>query len=153
MRRRVAGFGLGIEVAMTVLAALAIGTIAYAGTVRVLHPLALALPAASPTSSPRTPAAPLPGKPPAAPIANPPAGTPLLALVDLDLTDFSTGWILLTNCGSTTSGTCNYSVAGTLDAGATWTKPTQVGPLFDHTDGGGPRTVRFLNHQDGFVYG
>ena len=153
MRRRVAGLAFGIDVAMTVLAALAIGSIAYAGTVRALHPLALALPAASPTSSPRTPAAPLPDKPPAGPIANPPAGTPLLALVDIDLTDFSTGWILLTNCASIASGACEYSVAGTLDAGVSWTKPIQVGPPFDRTDGDAPRTVRFLNHEDGFVYG
>jgi photosystem II stability/assembly factor-like uncharacterized protein len=29
----------------------------------------------------------------------------------------------------------------------------QVGPSFDRTDGDAPRTVRFLNHRDGFVYG
>jgi photosystem II stability/assembly factor-like uncharacterized protein len=77
----------------------------------------------------------------------------VLALQDLDLTDFSSGWILLSNCALITSGTCQYSVAGTVDAGATWTIPAPVGPAFDRTDGGAPRTVRFLNHQDGFVYG
>lgn len=142
-----------VNVAITVLATLAIGSVAYAGTVRALHPVAVALPAASPTPSQSAPATPSPVKQAPSPIPTPPAGTPLLALHDLDLTDSSTGWILLSNCASITSGACQYSVAGTLDAGATWTKPTPVGPAFDRTDGGGPRTVRFLNHLDGFVYG
>jgi photosystem II stability/assembly factor-like uncharacterized protein len=145
--------GFAVNVAITVLATLAIGSVAYAGMVRALHPVAVALPAASPSPSHRAPVTPSPDGQAPSPIATPPPGTPLLALHDLDLTDFSTGWILLSNCASITSGNCEYSVAGTLDAGATWGKPVQVGPSFDRTDGGGPRTVRFLNHQDGFVYG
>jgi photosystem II stability/assembly factor-like uncharacterized protein len=153
MRRPPGESGLGVNVAITVLATLAIGSIAYAGTVRALHPLAVALPAASPSPSNRATLTPAPDKQPPIPTPAPPPGTPLLALQDLDLTDFSSGWILLSNCAFITSGTCQYSVATTLDAGATWTKPAPVGPAFDRTDGGAPRTVRFLNHQDGFVYG
>jgi len=145
--------GFAVNVAITVLATLAIGSVAYAGMVRALHPVAVALPAPSPTPSHSASATPSPEKQAPSPIPTPPAGTPLLALLDVDLTDSSTGWILLSNCASITSGACQYSVAGTLDAGVTWTKPTPVGPAFDRTDGGGPRTVRFLNHQDGFVYG
>ena len=145
--------GFAAHVAITVLATLAIGSVAYARMVRALHPLAVALPAASPSPSHRASVPPSPGQQAPSPIPAPPPSTPLLALHDLDLIDYSTGWILLSNCAAITSGNCQYSVAGTLDAGATWTKPIPVGPLFDRTDGGGPRTVRFLSHQDGFVYG
>ena len=129
--------GFGVNVAITVLATLAIASVAYAGTVRALHPVALALPAASPSPSHRASVTPSPDEQSPIPIATPPPGTPQQALQDLDLTDFSTGWILLSNCASVTSGTCVYSVAATLDVGATWTKPVQVGPAFDRTDGGG----------------
>jgi photosystem II stability/assembly factor-like uncharacterized protein len=145
--------GFAANVAITVLATLAIGSVAYAGMVRALHPIAVAFPAASPSPTHRASISPLPATAAPNPIPAPPPSTPLLALHDLDITDFSTGWILLSNCTSITSGSCEYSVAGTLDGGATWTTPVQVGPAFDRSDGGGPRTVRFVNHQDGFVYG
>jgi photosystem II stability/assembly factor-like uncharacterized protein len=145
--------GFAANVAITVLATLAIGSVAYGGMVRALHPVALALPAASPIPSTRAPVSPLPDKQAPSPIATPPAGTPQLALEDLDLLDSSTGWILVSSCASATSATCKYSVEATLDGGTSWTKPVQVGPIFDRTDGDAPRTVRFLNHQDGFVYG
>jgi photosystem II stability/assembly factor-like uncharacterized protein len=152
MKRPPGDSGFSVNVAITVLATLAIGSIAYAGTVRALHPVAVALPAASPSPN-RVAVTPSPDQQPPIPTPAPPPGTPLLALQDLDLTDFSSGWILLSNCSSGSGGTCQYSVAGTTDAGATWTKPAPVGPAFDHTDGDAPRTVRFLNQQDGFVYG
>jgi photosystem II stability/assembly factor-like uncharacterized protein len=78
---------------------------------------------------------------------------PQLALEDLDLVDASTGWILVSNCAVSSAATCQYSVAGTQDGGVSWSAPAQVGPAFDRTDGDAPRTVRFLNRLDGFVYG
>ena len=141
----------GVNVAITVLATLAIGSLAYAGMVRALHSVAVALPAASPTPSART--SPSPKNTVPTPIPTPPAGAPPLALEDLDLTDASTGWILLSNCAFASATTCQYFVAATQDGAASWSGPVQVGPAFDRVDGDAPRTVRFLNEQDGFVYG
>src|SRR5260370_2683151 len=140
--------GFAANVAITVLATLAIGSVAYAGMVRALHPIAVAFPATSPSPTHRPSISPLPAAPAPNPIPAPPASSPLLALHDLDIIDFSTGWLLLSNCTSVTSGSCEDSVAGTLDGGATWTAPVQVGPAFDRSDGGGPRTVRLVNHHD-----
>jgi photosystem II stability/assembly factor-like uncharacterized protein len=141
-----------VNVAITVLATLVIASIAYGGTARLSRPIALALPAASPTPSKRPAAAPSPVNPAtASPSA--PVGATQLSLQDLDLTDSSTGWILLTSCSSSSNPTCEYSVAATQDGGATWSKPSQVGPAFDRTDGNAPRTIRFLNRVDGFVFG
>lgn len=151
MSRPPDGFGFGVNVAITVLATLAIGSVAYAGMVRALHPVAVALPAASPTPSRLTPPSPKNTAP--APIPTPPLAAPSLALYDLDLTDVSTGWILLSNCPFASAATCQYFVAATQDGAVSWSRPVQVGPGFDRTDGDAPRTVRFLNHQDGFVYG
>src|SRR5258708_8446143 len=113
--------GFAANVAITVLATLAIGSVAYAGMVRALHPIAVAFPAASPSPTHLPSISPLPATPAPNPIPAPPPSRSLLALVDLDLTDFSTGWLLLSNCTSLTSGSFQYSVAGTLDGGATWT--------------------------------
>ena len=151
MSRPTERFGFGVNVAITVLATLAIGSVAYAGMVRALHPVAVALPAASPTPSRLTPPSPKNTAP--APVPAPPVGAPSLALEDLDLTDASTGWVLLSNCAYASAATCQYFVAATQDGADSWSTPVQVGPGFDRTDGDAPRTVRFLNHQDGFVYG
>jgi hypothetical protein len=140
-----------VNVAITVLATLVIGIIAYGGTVRALRQVAV-LPAASPSPSQR----PVIGPPSVAPKPSPTApaaAVSQLALQDLDLTDSSTGWILLSSCASSSKPTCEYSVAATQDGGGAWSKPVQVGPAFDRADGSAPRTVRFLNRQDGFVYG
>jgi photosystem II stability/assembly factor-like uncharacterized protein len=142
----------GFNVAITVLATLAIASVAYAGTVRALHPVAVALPFTSPTPSLRASATPSPEKQPPTPVPAPIA-VPQLALEDLDLIDASTGWIVVSNCATSSAATCQYSVAATQDGGVSWMTPAQVGPAFDRTDGGAPKTVRFLNHQDGFVYG
>jgi photosystem II stability/assembly factor-like uncharacterized protein len=139
-----------VNVAITVLATLVIASIAYGGTARLLRPSALALPAASPTPSP------LKGPPLVAPKPTPPprpVGAAQLALLDLDLIDSATGWILLTTCSGLSTPTCEYSVAATRDGGATWSQPAQVGGSFDRTDGSAPRTIRFVNRLDGFVYG
>jgi photosystem II stability/assembly factor-like uncharacterized protein len=76
-----------------------------------------------------------------------------LNIIDVDLVDASTGWILLTNCVAPMTGTCSYSVAATADGGRSWSKAVQVGPPFYSTDGGAPRTVHFVNRHDGFVSG
>jgi photosystem II stability/assembly factor-like uncharacterized protein len=44
-------------------------------------------------------------------------------------------------------------VVGTTDGGQTWSSPVQVGPPVLITDGGAPRSIRFVSKQDGFVYG
>lgn len=151
MSRPQAGPWFGVNVAITVLATLAIASVAYAGVFHAFHPVAVALPATSPAPS-REPA-PSPQKPATTPVPTQPPAVPQLALEDLDLTDSSTGWIVVSNCAASSVATCQYSVEGTLDGGATWSKPAQVGPIFDRADGGAPKTVRFLNHMDGFVYG
>jgi photosystem II stability/assembly factor-like uncharacterized protein len=87
------------------------------------------------------------------PVAESPRQASLGVIVDADLVDASTGWVLLSNCIQPMTGQCHYSVAGTADGGATWSKPVQVGPGFDPADGGAPRHVHFVNSQDGFVYG
>jgi photosystem II stability/assembly factor-like uncharacterized protein len=71
----------------------------------------------------------------------------------MDLVDISTGWVLFTTCIQPMTGTCHYSVVATGDSGGTWSRPAQVGGQFDPTNGDAPRTVHFLNHLDGFVYG
>jgi photosystem II stability/assembly factor-like uncharacterized protein len=152
MSRPPADARFGVNVAITVLATLAIGSVAYAGTVRALHPVAVALPFASPSPSHRASATPSPEKQGPTP-APAPIAVPQLALEDLDLIDASTGWIVVSNCDASSAATCQYSVSGTQDGGVSWSTPAQVGPAFDRTDGGAPKTVRFLNHQDGFVYG
>jgi photosystem II stability/assembly factor-like uncharacterized protein len=142
----------GVNVAITVLATLAIGSFAYAGMVRALHPVAVALPVSSPSPSHHAAATPSPEKQALTPVPAPIA-LPQLDLEDLDLVDASTGWIVVSNCATTSAATCQYSVSGTQDGGDSWSTPVQVGPAFDRTDGGAPETVRFLNHRDGFVYG
>src|SRR5260370_4746374 len=99
--------------------------------VGALRRMAVAFPAAPPPARHRPSISPLPATPAPNPIPAPPPSSSLLALVDLDITDFSTGWLLLSNCTSVTSGTCEYSAAGPLDAGAPRTAPVQVGPPFD----------------------
>jgi photosystem II stability/assembly factor-like uncharacterized protein len=79
-----------------------------------------------------------------------PAG---VAVIDMDLVDISTGWVLFTTCVQPMTGTCHYSVGATADSGGTWSKPVQVGGQFNPQNGDFPRTVHFLDHLDGFVYG
>ena len=76
-----------------------------------------------------------------------------LFVIDADPLDTSIGWVLLTNCLPPMAGKCHYSVASTADAGLNWSKPLQVGPSFNPTDGGALRSIRFINPSDGFVYG
>src|SRR5260370_4522767 len=121
--------------------------------VGALRRMAVAFPAAAPSPPHRPSISPLPATPAPNPIPAPPPSSSLLALVDLDITDFSTGWLLLSNCTSVTSGSCEYSVAGTLDGGATWTAPVHVGPAFHRSDARRPRTTRLFNHHDAIVYG
>lgn len=75
------------------------------------------------------------------------------AIIDTDLVDASTGWVLISNCISPMTGQCHYSVARTVDGGQTWSKAVQVGPMFDPSNGDAPRHVHFMNARDGFVYG
>jgi photosystem II stability/assembly factor-like uncharacterized protein len=71
----------------------------------------------------------------------------------IDLQEGGKAWSLLSNCDSSTAKPCNYFVTATGDGGQTWSAPVQVGPDFDPTNGGAPRIIRFINANDGFVYG
>jgi hypothetical protein len=134
------------NVAITVLGTLVIAAVAYGAASGFhvqrtgnIHPMP---PQARTTASPT----PLPVELPS------PQPTPggLLAL-DADMADASTGWLVLTDCP--TQSVCHYFVAGTTDAGQSWSRPVQVGPSFPSGPGFAPRTIRFVNRQDGFVYG
>jgi hypothetical protein len=72
---------------------------------------------------------------------------------DVDLVDSQTAWTLLTNCNGGSTDPCNYFVAATIDGGKTWSKPVPLAPSFDPRQGDAPRTIRFINSSDGFVYG
>ena len=137
----------GVNVVTTVLATLVIGIIAYGGATRALHPVVVASPGPSPT--PSAAASPLPVEP----VPSPPIGPPRLAVWGFDLVNPRTGWILLSNCTQPMTGQCQFFVAATADGGQTWSAPVQVGPSYDPADGSAPRTVRFINAVDGFVYG
>lgn len=137
------------NVAITVLATLVIAIIAYGATTRAGHPVAVAPRDASP--KPSTPAR---SSPHVEPSPTPPIGPPRPSIWGFDLAgSSSTGWLLLSNCSQPMAGQCQYLVAATADGGQTWSAPVQVGPSYDPGDGGAPRTVRFINALDGFVYG
>jgi photosystem II stability/assembly factor-like uncharacterized protein len=74
-----------------------------------------------------------------------------LVAIDADMADASTGWMVLTDCP--TQSSCHYFVAGTTDSGQSWSPPVQVGPSYPSGSGFAPRTIRFVNKLDGFVYG
>src|SRR5258708_13005196 len=109
--------GFAANVAITVLATRAIGSVAYAGMVRALHPIAVAFPAASPSPTHLPSISPLPATPAPNPIPAPPPSSSLLALVDLDITDFSTACLLLSNCTPPPTGSCHYPPPRTLLVG------------------------------------
>ncbi len=132
--------------ATTVLATLLVAAVAYGATSSQLHRTA-------PVAAVATPSAP-PEASPSPPQAQPPSPSPPRAglfAVDEDMVDPRTGWMLVTNCPI--SSTCYYAVVGTLDSGRSWSHPVQVGPSFPSYDGDAPRTIRFENRLDGFVYG
>lgn len=137
----------GVNVAITVLATLVIAMIAYSATTHAVHPDAVALPTELPAPWM------IPTSPPVEPPPTPPTAAPRLFIWGFDLINARTGWILLTNCTQPMTGRCQYMVAGTADGGQTWSALVQVGPSYDPADGGAPRTIRFINAADGFVYG
>jgi photosystem II stability/assembly factor-like uncharacterized protein len=129
----------GVNVATTVLATLVISIVGYGGATRALHTAAVASPAATPPPPAASPS----------PVESPP---PRLFVRGFDLVDARTGWILLSNCVRPMTGECNYAVTGTSDGGQTWSPLVQVGPASDPADET-PRTIRFVDAVDGFVYG
>jgi photosystem II stability/assembly factor-like uncharacterized protein len=131
------------RVATTVLATLAVAGVAYGGATGLPHrTAAVPHPLPASTVSPIAQPTPMPTKSPAGPFA-----------IDQDMLDASTGWMLVSDCPLRANPTCHNSVTKTADGGQTWTRPIQVGPSFPVTDGDAPRTIRFLNRTDGFVYG
>jgi photosystem II stability/assembly factor-like uncharacterized protein len=89
----------------------------------------------------------------ASPVPIPPNPFSGLFRWDIDLLDSATAWALLTNCNGEMIDPCNYFVAATSDGGGTWSKPVAIAPSFDPHNGDAPRTIRFINPADGFVYG
>jgi len=132
--------------AITVLGTLVIAAVAYGGTSGRLHPAAALV-----SPSPSAASAKQPGM---TVVPTPPITAPTgLVVIDQDLLDASTGWMLVSDCPLRANPTCHNAVVGTSDGGQIVTSPAQVGPDVFVTDGGAPRTIRFLNRQDGFVYG
>lgn len=131
-------------IAAAVIAILLVVTFAYVRAASWRQTLDHPVPAASPTPTAKQ------GPPLVGPTgANPPG----LFSWDIDLLDGATAWKLLTNCNAATTAPCNYFVAATLDGGKTWSEPVPVAPSFDPHQGDAPRTIRFVNSDDGFVYG
>jgi photosystem II stability/assembly factor-like uncharacterized protein len=131
------------SIAITVLGTLVVAAIAYGADARlnttaaVQHPM----PAASPT-------------PPLISVVPTPTPAPAgLFVIDQDMLDASTTWLLVSDCPLRANPTCHNAVVGTTDGGQTWSSPVQVGPPVLVTDGGAPRSIRFVSKQDGFVYG
>ncbi len=133
---------------MTVSLTVLIAAAAYGAVRAQQHPLA-AVQSAGPTPSPSFPLKPITS---AVPSPVPPAAAAFYTY-DVDVIDASIGWMLVSNCPLHNAPTCRHAVVATSDGGQTWSKPVQVGPTFASGDGGAPRTIRFLNHLDGFVYG
>jgi photosystem II stability/assembly factor-like uncharacterized protein len=136
-----------VNVAITVLATLVVAAAGYGGMAsQVKRTAAVERPTTAPTASPSP--SPIPVAVPSP--ASQPAG---LVAIDQDMVTETVGWLLLSDCPRRAGATCRYVTAGTIDAGQTWTNPVQVGPSFSPTDGNAPRSILFLNRQDGFVYG
>jgi len=133
-------------IAITVLGTLVLSAAAYGAATGKLHRTAAVQAVATPSASPKPSPTPLPVELPSP--SPSPAG---LFVVDQDVLDRTTAWMLVTNCPI--ASTCYYAVTGTLDSGRSWSHPVQVGPSFPSYDGDAPRTIRFANLLDGFVYG
>lgn len=130
-------------IAAIVIAALVIGTFAYIRSGGGIRPVTS--PVVSPSPHPQGSPSPSVRKAPSLAV-----GT---VIIDADLVNVATNWVLLTNCVQPMTGRCAYSVEATTNGGQTWSKAVQAGPSFDPTDGDAPRHIRFLNAKDGFVYG
>ena len=135
-----------VEVSIVALATLVIGAVGYGGmeAARInrtaeIHPV----PPESLSPSPKPPPMPLPSLAPRSPYM----------VLDGDVVDQTAAWILLSDCNSYSPTACRYSVARSLNGGVTWSPAVRVGPLFSPTDGDAPRTIRFLDRNNGFVYG
>ena len=155
---------LATTAATTLLVTLLVAAIAYASTTGALH-ITRAAQRHVAVASPSPPTVPLPSEPSKptsvpTPVLPTPVPPPTLYpgktgpfVLDADFIDASHGWALITNCIQPGPEQCTYSTASTVNSGATWSRPVQVGPSFAPTDGDAPRSIRFLNQGDGFVYG
>ena len=137
------------DVAIVVLATLVVAAIGYGGMTTQLRrtaAVASATPSPKPAIAPN--AAPLPV---VLPSPSPQPGG--LQTIDEDMLGSAIGWILVSDCPNRASDVCSYATARTTDSGSTWSSPVQVGATFSPADGDAPRAIRFVNQQDGFVYG
>jgi len=135
------------NVAITVLTTLVVASIAFAASAGLHLYRTAEVPQPTPSPAREGPAVQLPFPPST---VQPAAG---LYVIDQDLIGAAAGWMLVSDCPLRANPTCHNAVVQTQDAGLTWTEPVQVGPQFASTDGGAPRNIRFLNPNDGFVYG
>lgn len=136
------------DIALTVVVTVLIAAGAY-GTVQSGQRPVAAVQTANPKPSPTFPLEPVPPPVPS-PVS---AGNASLYAYDVDMIDAATGWMLVSDCPLRNAPTCIHAVARTSDGGRTWTTPVHVGHSFAGGDGGAPRSIRFLNRVDGFVYG
>lgn len=134
---------LAVNLTITVLGTLLIAAIGYGGMAvsqghqtAEIHPLTKESPQPSPVALPSPTEA--------------PSG---LVAIDADMLSSAIGWMLLSDCPDRNSEPCHYATAHTENSGYEWTSPVPVGGEFSPSDGGAPVAIRFLNQQDGFVYG
>jgi photosystem II stability/assembly factor-like uncharacterized protein len=137
---------LATNITITVLGTLLIAAIGYGGVARAQNrtgPTEQASPAPTPVA-----------KPIPSPIALPsPTPTDRLFVWDADMVDPIAGWLLLTDCNAASPTPCHYSVERTANGGSSWSDPVTVGPEYSPQNGDAPRTIRFLDRDNGFVYG
>ena len=134
------------NVAIMVFATLVVAAVAYGGMASQLRrtvPIAQAMLRPEPSHRP--------APTPEAPVSPSPSGRQVVW--DADIVDESAAWLLLSDCSSDSASSCHYSVERTDNAGAKWSTPVLVGPLFASADEDAPRTIRFLDRHNGFVYG
>jgi hypothetical protein len=136
---------LAVNATITVLGTLLIAAIGYGGMAAAqVHRTAAIHPVPKQSPEPSPPAI----------VPSPPTKAPTGPVVlDADLIDVSTAWMLVSDCPDRANPTCHNSVVQTADGGQTWSQPVQVGPAVAITDGDAPRSIRFLNRKDGFVFG
>jgi hypothetical protein len=138
---------LAVKVTITALATLVIGAIGYGGMAMQIHRTAVvaqgtATPSPTPSPAPSPVALPSPTEAPSGRVA-----------IDEDMISSSIGWMLLSDCTDRSGKPCHYATARTEDSGYRWTAPVPLGAEFSPSDGAAPATIRFVNQQDGFVYG
>lgn len=138
---------LATSVTIAVLATLVVAAVGYGGmAIGLRHAAATPSPVISPVAK-STPIASLPE------INAPASAGGSLAAVDVDMLNATIGWMLVSDCGLTIDDTCHNLVVRTSNGGETWFFAVAVGGPVPVAGGRKLNQIRFLNGQDGFVYG